>query len=159
MKVHGIMMPAQGAAGDRRYKAAARARTREGAPADLPREGLPEAFCSFTMPHIYDFIIHSVTFTPGPSFTYPFLWLPPSHDWQVALNSYNCINHALGGIRIEGERVVTSFYYSSASLSLPLLSEGISNLGNQESGLYVVKVETQVLYRSPFVRHPCDIRF
>lgn len=41
MEVDGIMMLAEGAAGDRRYKTAARTRTREGPPDDS---------CPFTVP-------------------------------------------------------------------------------------------------------------
>lgn len=145
------MMPALGAAGDRRYKAATRSTRREGGHAGLAREGPPDACCPFTMPHIYEFTMHSVAFTPRPSFTYPPTVTmanapPPAHDYGGCIsNPCNCLKHAPRGIRIEGEKLVTFLKQREVSVSSPLLPGSICSLGNQENGLNVVKGEAYAL--------------
>lgn len=66
-------MPAQGAAGERKYKDATRTRTKKGRPVCLVGVGSLGACCPFTFLYLYDFTTHSIALTSRPSFTYSFL--------------------------------------------------------------------------------------
>ena len=140
------MMPAKGAAGDRRYKTAARTRTRGRGHAGLTREGPPEACCPFTMPHFYDLTVHSVAFTPisVPMAT-------PSMAMTDCGKSCKCIKRLLRGNRIEGDKLVTFLKQGSASGSPPLPVGTICHLGKQENELYSESRNIVLTQESPYV--------